>query len=199
MIKGSEIRKADHQIEKLVARSLVAACNVGRRNFARGIDAACSKRRAGRRHHSTLSNGARFMRVAARSTGRRSSICSWMRTRRGQRTRPFLSSSFHEGISIITTSRQSRIRTTVEQRGRISRCKAFNRVWLCMGCKDSITIGRAKSCGSRTNSKSKRWQLLASRVRKNYFLKNCRLAKALTIGGNFRKASLRDRLGLNSF
>ena len=40
MIKGSEIRKADHPIEKLVARSLVAACDVGRRTFRRGIDAA---------------------------------------------------------------------------------------------------------------------------------------------------------------
>jgi hypothetical protein len=48
-------------------------------------------------------------------------------------------------------------------------------------------------------SKSKRWPQLASRVRKNCFLKSCRRAKALTIGGNFRKASLRDRLGLNSF
>ena len=77
--------------------------------------------------------------------------------------------------------------------GRISRCKASNRVWSCMGCKDSITIGRAKNCGSRTNSKSKPWQPSAGQVRKNYFLKNCRRAKVRMIGGKFRKASLRDR------
>ena len=198
MVKGSEIRKADHPIEKVLldrwSPRAMSGEEISHEELMRS-----SKRRAGRRHHSIRSNGARFMRVAVRSTGRRSSICLWMRTRRGQRTRPFLSSSFHERISIIMTSRQSRIRTTVEQRGRISRCKAFNRVWWCTACKDSITIGRAKSCGSLTNSKSKRWQLSGDRGRKNCFLKNCRLAKALTIGGNFRKASLRDRLSLNSF
>ena len=34
---------------------------------------------------------------------------------------------------------------------------------------------------------------------KTFFDLGCSRAKALTIGGNFRKASLRDRLGLNSF
>src|SRR5512140_1645767 len=66
------------------------------------------------------------MRVAAPNIGRLSSICSSMRIRRGLRTQPFLSSSFHEGISIITTNRQSPIRMTAEQRGRISRCKGFH-------------------------------------------------------------------------
>jgi hypothetical protein len=145
------------------------------------------------------SNGARFMRIVARSTGRRSSICSLMRTKRRQRTQPFLSSLFHEGISIITTNRQSPIRTTVEQRGRISRYKASTRVWSCMGCKDSITIGRAKSCGSLTNSKSKQWQPSGGQVRKNYFLKNCRLGRVRMTDGRFRKACLRGRSELNNF
>ena len=139
------------------------------------------------------------MRVAAPNIGRRSSICWLTRTKRGLRTQPFLSSSFHEGISIITTNRQSPIRMTAERHGRISRCKASTRVWLCMGCKDSITIGRAKSCGFRRNSKSKQWQPLAGQVRRNYFLKNCRLARVRMTDGRFRKASLRDRSELNSF
>ena len=83
--------------------------------------------------------------------------------------------------------------------GRISRCKASTKVWWCTGCKDSITIGRAKNCGFLTNSKSKRWQQSAGQVRKNCFLKNYRRAKAQTIDGKFRKASLRGRLGLNRF
>ena len=117
----------------------------------------------------------------------------------GQRTQPFLSSSFHEGISIIITSRQSRIHTTAEQRGRISRCKAFNRVWSCMGCKDSITNARAKSLRFLTNSKSKRWPPSADPDRKNSSLKNYRHARARMTDGKFRKASLRGRLSLNSF
>ena len=98
MIKGSEIRKADHPIEKLLTRSLVAAGDVGRGNFARGIDAACSKPRVGRRLHSILSNGARCMRVAAPNIGRRSSICWLTRTKRGQKTRPFSSFLFREEL-----------------------------------------------------------------------------------------------------
>src|SRR5437762_3684653 len=120
------------------------------------------------------------MRVVAPHIGRLSLICLSTQTRRGQRTQLFWSSSFHEGISITMTSRQSRIRTTAEQRGRISHCKASTRVWWCTGCKDSITSGRAESYESRRNSKSKQWQPSAGQVRKNYFLKNCRLARVQT-------------------
>src|SRR5438874_9087435 len=136
------------------------------------------------------------MRVAARHIGRLSSICSSTRTRLGQKTRPFLSSSFRERISIITTSRHSRIRTTAAQRGRISHCKASTRVWWCTGCKDSITIERAESYGSRRNSKSKQWQPLAGQVQKNYFLRNYKPAKVLMTGGNFLTAFLKDRFRL---
>src|SRR5437762_9259133 len=136
------------------------------------------------------------MRVVAPHIGRRSSICSPTRTRRGQRTQLFWSSSFHEGISIITTSHQSRIRTTAEPHGRILHCKASTRVWWCMECKDSITIGRARNLTFRTNSESKQWPPLAGPVRKNCFLKNCKPAKALMTGGNFLAAFSKDRFRL---
>ena len=61
------------------------------------------------------------------------------------------------------------------------------------------TIGHARNLRFQTNSKSKQWRPSAGRARKKYFLKNCRRAKALTIGGKFRKASLRDPSGLGSF
>jgi len=95
--------------------------------------------------------------------------------------------------------RQSRIRTTVEQRGRISRCKASTRAWLCMGWKDSITIARVRTYGFLMTFKSKRWQPSEGQVRKNYFLENCRLARVRMIDGRFRKASLKGRSELNSF
>jgi nitroreductase len=39
----------------------------------------------------------------------------------------------------------------------------------------------------------------ANQVRKNYFLKNCRLARVQTTDGKFPRASLRGRLSLNRF
>ena len=47
---------------------------------------------------------------------------------------------------------------------------------------------------SRSDGRS--WQAGSERITS---LKSCRRAKALTMRGNFRKASLRDRLDLNSF
>src|SRR5437667_10389744 len=85
---------------------------------------------------------------------------------------------------------------TLEQRGRTSRCKAFSKVWWCTGWKVSTTSERAKNCGYLTNSKSKQWRLSANPDRKNYFLRNCRRAKALMIGGKFPKAFSKDRLSL---
>src|SRR6266508_1037955 len=49
-----------------------------------------------------------------------------------------------------------------------------NRVWWCMGWKDSITNARAKNCGSRTSFKSKRWRQSANRAPKNRCRKSCR-------------------------
>src|SRR5437867_4057067 len=123
------------------------------------------------------------MRVAAPNIGRRSSICWLTRTKLGRKTRLFSSFLFRESFLITTTSRQSRIRTTAEQRGRTSHCKASTKVWWCTGCKDSITIGRAESYGSRRNSKSKQWQPLAGQVRQRFSRKDYERTKALTIGG----------------
>src|SRR5437773_5828942 len=91
-------------------------------------------------------------------------------------------------------NRQSRIRMTLEQRGRTSRCKASTKGWWCMEWKDSITSARANYCGFQMNSKSKPWRLSANRARKNCFQQNYKPAKVLMIGGNFPKAFSRDRL-----
>ena len=93
-------------------------------------------------------------------------------------------------------NRQSRIRTTPERRGRTSRCKAFTKVWSCMGWKASIMSARAKNCGYQTNSKSKRWRLSASLARKNYFLKNYKTGTVRMIGGNFPIAFSKVRFAL---
>ena len=153
---------------------------------------------AGRRHHSMRSNGARFMRVAARNIGRRFSICSSMRTRRGQRTRPSWSCSFREGTLIIMTNRQSRIPMSAAQRGKISHCKAFSRVSSCMGCKASITIAPAKNCGFLRTFRSKRWPPSAGRVRKNHYLKNYKPAKVPMTGENFLTAFSKGRSNPNN-
>src|SRR5215470_2234090 len=83
-----------------------------------------------------------------------------------------------------------------EPRGRTSRCKASIRGLWCMEWKDSITGAHAKSCGSLTNSKSKRWPQSADRGRKNHFLKNCKAAKILMTGENFPRAFSKGRSSL---
>src|SRR5262249_46165902 len=143
------------------------------------------------------SNGARCMRVAGQNTGRRSSMFASMRTKCGQKTRPFLLCSFHENSSITMTSRLSRIRTIVEQHGRTSRCKASTRDWWCTAWKDLIMSERTKSCGYPMNFRSKQWRPSGNLAPKNCFLKNCRRAKVPMIAENFSRAFSKDRLGLN--
>src|SRR5438105_595530 len=80
---------------------------------------------------------------------------------------------------------------TQARHGRTSHCKAFIRVWWCMGWKDSTMSAHAKNCGYPMSFKSKRWRQSANLDRRKYFLKSCRPAKLQTIGGSFPKASLK--------
>src|SRR5206468_11924087 len=66
-----------------------------------------------------------------------------------------------------------------------------------MGCKDSTTNERVKSCRFRTSSKSKPWQPSARQVQKRFSRKDYERAKALTIGGKFRRAFSKDHSHLN--
>src|SRR6266480_7572788 len=136
------------------------------------------------------------MRVAARNIGRRSSICSSTRTRRGQRMLQCSWCSFRARSSSMMKSRRSRILTMPERPGRISRFKDSIRVWSCTGCKASITIARAKNFKFLMNSESKRWRRSANQGRKKRCLKNYRRAKVRTIGAKFPKAFSRARSSL---
>src|SRR6516225_1749993 len=142
------------------------------------------------------SNGAPSMRGVARNIGRRFSICSSKETRCGRKTQRFWLFLFPESFSITKTNRRLRIRTTREQHGRISRCRAFVRGWWCMGWKDSITSAHAKNSGYPMSFKSKQWPLSENPGRKNYFLESCKPAKAQTIAANFPRAFSKDRFGL---
>ena len=161
MIKGSEIRKADHPIESLLldrwSPRAMSGEEISHEELMRLFEAArwapssfntqqwrALYARRGTEHWQTFFD---LLVDANKTWAKNAAVLVVFISRRN--------------FSITTTSRQSRIRTTAEQHGRTSRCKAFNRVWSCTGCKDSITIARAKSCGFRTNSKSKRWQPLA--------------------------------------
>src|SRR6516165_7776760 len=71
------------------------------------------------------SNGAPFMRVAARSTGRHFSIYSSKETKVGQRTRRPSSCSSRGRRLIRITNRRSRILTTLGQPGKILSLQGF--------------------------------------------------------------------------
>src|SRR6266478_8031500 len=135
------------------------------------------------------------MHAAARNIGRRSSICSWMRTKPGQKTRLFSSFLFPGNFLITMTSRPLRILTMRERRGRISRCKVSIRVWWCMAWKGSITSAHAKNFESLMSFKSKQWRQSANLDGKNGCLKSCRPGKVRMIGANFPIAFSKDRLG----
>jgi len=75
MIKGSEVRKADHEIEPFLldrwsARAMSGE-GISREELMRLFEAARWDP-----HHPTRSNSALFMHVEARNIGRRSSTCS---------------------------------------------------------------------------------------------------------------------------
>ncbi len=171
MIKGSEIRRPDFPIEKLLfdrwSPRAMSGEEISEKELMRLFEAA--------RWAPSSFNGQQWRALYARrgtEYWQTFSICSSTRTRPGQRTLPFWSCSFRESFSITTTSRRSLIRMMLARRGRTSRCKASIKVWWYMEWKDSITSARAKTFGYPKTSRSKRWPRSASRVRKNYFLRN---------------------------
>ena len=76
----------------------------------------------------------------------------------------------------------------------ISRCKAFTRVWWCTGWKDSITSARAKNFRFPMTFKWKQWPLSANRGRRKFYPKSCKHAKAPTIAASSPKAFSMGRL-----
>jgi nitroreductase len=198
MIKGSEIRKADHEIEPFLldrwSPRAMSGEEISQEELMRLFEAArwapssfnaqqwrALYARRGTEHWQTFFD----LLVDANKAWAKNAAVLW-------------SCSFRERILTITTNHQSRIPMIAEQRGKISHCKAFKRVSSCMGCKALITIAPAKNCGSLTTFKSKRWPPWAGRVRKNCFLRNIRRAKPRTIDGNFPRAFSKGRSNLNN-
>ena len=173
-IKGSEVRKADHPIETFLLDRWSPRADVGAEiseaELMRLFE-VCA-RWAFVIQRSAM---ARPMRVAARNIGRRSSICSSMRTRRGQECSCSGACSFHEKVFDHNDEPSHALRRWSGV-GELSRCKRFHSGLVVHGRKASITE-RARGCGSLTNSKSKRWPLSENPARKNYFLKNYKPAK----------------------
>ena len=105
MITGSEIRKTDYPIEKLLidrwSPRAMSGEEISREELMRLFE-------AGRWAPSSFNTQQwrALMRAAARNTGRGSSICWLTRTKRGQKTRPFSSFLFRANFLITTTNLQ---------------------------------------------------------------------------------------------
>jgi len=87
MIKGSEIRKADYEIEPFLldrwSPRAMSVEEISHEELMRLFEAA-----RWAPYHSMPSHGVLFMHFAAQNIGRRSLICSSTRTRCGRKTQP---------------------------------------------------------------------------------------------------------------
>ena len=193
MIKGSEVRKADHPIEKLLidrwSPRAMSGEEISQEELMRLFEAArwapssfntqqwrALYARRGTEHWQTFFD---LLVDANKAWAKNAAVLVVFISRRNfdHNDEPSVTHSYDCGAAWENFALQG-----------------FHQGLVVHGMQGFDYDGRAKSCESLTNSKSKRWQRSGGQVRKNYFLKSYRRAKALTIGGNFRKASLRGRL-----
>jgi len=174
MIKGSEVRKPDHQIESLL--------------LDRWSPRAMSGEEISQEELMRLFEAARWAPSSFNAQQWRA-----LYVRRGTEHWQTFFDLLVDANKVW--AKNAAVRMTLERRGKTSRCKVSTRVWWSMGWKDSITSAHAKNFESLMSFKSKRWPQSANRGQRNGCLKSCRPGKVRMIGANFPIAFSKDRLG----
>ena len=162
MIKGSEVRKPDFEIERLLVDRWSPRAMSGE-----DVSHDELRRRGGRLLPLTRSSGAPSTPTGTASIGRSFSDYWWMQTKAGPRMPVFLSCSSRARRLNITTKNRSTIPMTLARLRRISHSKVFDKVWSFTGWKGSITTARGSSCVSRRSFRLRRWLRSADLARKS--------------------------------